>query len=47
MTPADVLTEPCLLTCLTPFKLSVTVKSPLESENPAPWNLTPKYFHGK
>ena len=45
-TPAEVLTEPVLLVCLTPLRFSVTVKVPVESDNPAPWNLTPKYFHG-
>ena len=45
--PAAVLTEPVLLAVLTPWKLSVTVKVPVESDTPAPWNLIPAYFQGK
>ena len=47
MIPADELTEPLLLAVLTPLTVSVTVKVPLESDTPAPWNLTPAYFQGK
>src|SRR5215472_8548334 len=46
MTPAEVSTEPVLLACLTPLRFSVTVKVPVESDKPAPWNRTPKYFQG-
>src|SRR5262245_66506523 len=45
-TPAEVLTEPVRLACLTPLRFSVTVKVPVESDKPAPWNRTPRYFQG-
>ena len=46
MIPAAVLAEPLLLAIGVPWKLSVTVNVPVESETPAPWNLTPAYFQG-